>query len=92
MSRDLRLTGGEHVVVHNSDGGTFTGVVAEFTNDGNVAIIRPDDEAVRRWYPRGYNCGCAHWGTVIRPIRPPEPPPSDEDREAQAAYDDFWKL
>ncbi len=65
MTSPTKLHKGQHVAIHNEDGGRFTGTVQSV--DENVAIIRPDDKALRKWYPLGYDIGSAHWGTTVVP-------------------------
>lgn len=63
--KTMELSKGQHVEMRSDEGGTFTGTVQQV--DEHVAIIRPDDKALRKWYPKGYDIGRAHWGTRVVP-------------------------
>ena len=55
---------GDPVDVHNLDGGVFAGHVRSFKDDRSAMFIWPDEPAMQKWYPKGYDLGSAHWGTV----------------------------
>lgn len=62
---ETQLAVGDAVTVTDEDGGELFGHVTAFEQNGNVAVVTPVDEAVRRWYPKGYRIGSAHWGTRL---------------------------
>lgn len=69
---ETKLAVGDAVTITNEDNGSFTGRVTSFRRSGVVAVVTPDDEALRRWYPDGYTVGSAHWGTVLVTARQEE--------------------
>jgi hypothetical protein len=66
-----QLVIGQRVIVRSGppDHGEFTGHVTRFERDGNVAIITPDDPALRLWFTTGYDIGKAHWGQAVIPYQ-----------------------